>query len=178
MTLAHLVVFFLLSLAYCSSHLFAQSRNVSRCFDNPLAAVMVFVELGAEGLERGHEGRDRGRGLEHLVGVVWALDAGHCWVEYEKMLMKGERNFELRSPTTPPGGGGGGDLPKYPHGLVVIRHQLLHAQKGCTVTMQAMTILMLSKSTEEVEHSPPVIRRLLPRSKKNARSNMLHAGSP
>lgn len=38
------------------SHLLAQGRDVSGCFDDSLTAVVVFVQLGAEGLEHGYEG--------------------------------------------------------------------------------------------------------------------------
>lgn len=61
-----------------SSHLLAQRRDVSRRFDDSLTAVVMFVELAAKGLKHGHEGRDWGRRLGHLVVAAWVLDACHC----------------------------------------------------------------------------------------------------
>ena len=39
-----------------SLHFLAQSSNISRYLDHTLAAVMVLVELAAEGAKHGHEG--------------------------------------------------------------------------------------------------------------------------
>lgn len=42
-----------------SSHLLAGCSNIARGFDDALAAVVVFVEFGAERLEHWKEGRRR-----------------------------------------------------------------------------------------------------------------------
>ncbi len=66
-----------------SSHLLAQSRDVSRCFNYSLAAVMVFVEFGAEGFEHGHKGGDLGRTVScFFIVAVRVLDACHDGLNY------------------------------------------------------------------------------------------------
>lgn len=77
MTLAHLFL-----MDWRSSHLLAQSRDVSRCFNYSLAAVMVVVEFGAEGFEHGHKGGDWGRTVSYLVVAARVLDPCHCRLNY------------------------------------------------------------------------------------------------
>ena len=74
-----------------SSHLLAQSRDVSRCFYYSLTAVVVFVELGAEGCEHGHERWDWGWGLGSLIVAARVLGACHCGLEF------GEVSIEVRA---------------------------------------------------------------------------------
>ena len=60
-----------------SSHFLARGGDVSRCFDYPLAAVVMFVELAAKGLECGDEGRDWRCRLGGLILAARMLDACH-----------------------------------------------------------------------------------------------------
>jgi hypothetical protein len=59
------------------SHLLAGGGDVTGGFDDALAAVMMFIQFGAEGLEHGEVGRGILRGAcRSLHGSVFAL-IGH-----------------------------------------------------------------------------------------------------